>query len=387
MKVFFFKNVDFLIFVLFRQHYVLPLWLTNKFKMRAKEYLFVNESKLAYAKEIGNLLEKLSLLRLDKEATEVFYNQVLSSDVHIKNYNYQKKMHDSKNAMQQDTPVKENFEGELSIENSSGIRKEMLKVIQQDESYGYLYYLLGTEYNSSSYDMPIDCIPDVERIKAALATNRDDYPKSSLDDYLEDSFNYDQYDKMIARFDLDSKQILEAFNKIYQLFDELRCYKMKISGIQQVLNEYTFKDEVEKFVVFSVVQNMIIAFCSQDKSMLRCHREIERVVLPLRKKYNSSSSSKDTIASKVFLNGQRGKKLDIIRVFNALYELDFFKNESQNKISKKEVFETLGRFLNIDLSNFHNDLSRSLTDSTALEKHLKIFEDMENKMENIFNSK
>lgn len=118
--------------------------------MRAKEYLFVNESKLTYAKEIGNLLEKLSLLRLDKEATEVFYNQVLSSDVHIKNYNYQKKMHDSKNAMQQDTPVKENFEGELSIENSSGIRKEMLKVIQQDESYGYLYYLLGTEYNSSS---------------------------------------------------------------------------------------------------------------------------------------------------------------------------------------------------------------------------------------------
>lgn len=74
-----------------------------------------------------------------------------------------------------------------------------------------------------------------------------------MDDYLEDSFNYDQYDKMIARFDLDSKQILEAFNKIYQLFDELRCYKMKISGIQQVLNEYTFKDEVEKFVVFSVV--------------------------------------------------------------------------------------------------------------------------------------
>lgn len=355
--------------------------------MRAKEYLYLHKSQMTYANEIKKLLERLSVLRLDKEATEVFYNQVLSSDVHIKNYNYQKKMHDSKNAMQQDTPVKENYDGELSIENSSEIRKEMLKVIQQDESYGYLYYLLGTEYNSSSYDMPIDCIPNIERIKTALATNRDNYPKSSLDEYLEDSFNYDQYDKMIAHFDLDSKQILAVFNKIYQLFDELRCCKMKISGIQQILNFCPFKDNLEKFIVLSVVQNMIVTFCSQDKSMLRCHRELERVVLPLRKEYFDNSSKENGIGSKVYLNNQKGKKLDMIRVFNALYELDFFKNESQNKISKKEVFETLGRFLNIDLSKFQNDLSRSLTDSTALEKHLKIFEDMENKMENIFNSR
>ena len=79
--------------------------------------------------------------------------------------------------------------------------------------------------------------------------------------------------------------------------------------------------------------------------------------------------------------------LDFTRVLNAMYEKGFFKDEQQNKISKKEVFETFGECLNMDLSKFQNDLSRSLTDSTALEKHLKVFEDLKDKMEEIFNSR
>lgn len=91
--------------------------------------------------------------------------------------------------------------------------------------------------------------------------------------------------------------------------------------------------------------------------------------------------------SKVYLNPKRGTKIDFIRVVNVLYELGFFTDAQGNSISKKEVFTTLGRFANVNLEDYDKDLSRALNDSTALEKHLKIFDRMGEKMEEIFNSK
>lgn len=91
--------------------------------------------------------------------------------------------------------------------------------------------------------------------------------------------------------------------------------------------------------------------------------------------------------SKVYLNPKRGSKIDFIRVVNVLYELGFFTDAQGNSICKKEVFTTLGRFVNVNLEDYDKDLSRALNDSTALDKHLKIFERMGEKMEEIFNSK
>ena len=357
--------------------------------MRAKEYLYQNESRLTYAKEIKLLLEKLSQLRLDKEGTEKFFNCVLLSDTHKKSYNFQLRMHGSKNAMQQDSPVFENYDNEVAIESSSAVRNELFEVIRGDASYGYLFYLLGTERNATLQGLPIDCIPDFQRIKNAVSDNRDWYPRVTLDAYLEDDFNYAQYDEMLSKFELTESQLLQIFNKAYNIYDEVRCVKVKISSVQKHLDGFEFSDDSEKYIVFSVVQNMIKQFGSQDVSLLRCNREIERRLLPLHNELAPDTNNVEAqkAGSKVFLNSQKGKKLDLIRIINVMYELDFFKNESQNKITKKEVFETLGNFLNIDLSRFQNDLSRSLTDSTALEKHLKVFEDMQDKMEQIFNSK
>ena len=61
--------------------------------------------------------------------------------------------------------------------------------------------------------------------------------------------------------------------------------------------------------------------------------------------------------------------------------------ENGNKLLKKDFFTAMGRALNVDLSNYDNDLARSLSDSTALDKHLKVFIEMREKMEEIFNSK
>ena len=91
--------------------------------------------------------------------------------------------------------------------------------------------------------------------------------------------------------------------------------------------------------------------------------------------------------SEVYLNQRKGTKLDFIRVVNTLYELGFFTDKTGGKVAKKMVFTTLGNSLNMDLSAYDKDLSRSLTDSTALEKHLKIFKEMQKCMTGIFNSK
>ena len=72
------------------------------------------------------------------------------------------------------------------------------------------------------------------------------------------------------------------------------------------------------------------------------------------------------VESPVYLSDEKGAKIDIIR---------------------KDFFTAMGKAINKDLSNYDKDLSRSTSDSTALEKHLRIFVDMKKKMEEIWNSK
>ena len=88
---------------------------------------------------------------------------------------------------------------------------------------------------------------------------------------------------------------------------------------------------------------------------------------------------------KIFLSKERGKRLDMIRVINSIFELGFFVDENGRKSNKKDVFIVMGHAMNVDFSNFHNDLSSSLADSTSMNKHLKIFEEMLEMMKKIFN--
>ena len=88
---------------------------------------------------------------------------------------------------------------------------------------------------------------------------------------------------------------------------------------------------------------------------------------------------------KIFLSKERGRRLDMIRVINSIIELGFFTDENGRKSNKKDVFVVLGHAMNVDFSNYHNDLSSSLADSTSMNKHLKIFEEMLDVMKKIFN--
>ena len=91
--------------------------------------------------------------------------------------------------------------------------------------------------------------------------------------------------------------------------------------------------------------------------------------------------------SPIYLSTAKGQKIDLIRVLNVMYEQGRFTGKDGSKLTKKEFFIEAGRTFNVDLSSYDKDLSRSMSDSTKLEKHLKPFEDMKLKMIEIWNSK
>ena len=91
--------------------------------------------------------------------------------------------------------------------------------------------------------------------------------------------------------------------------------------------------------------------------------------------------------SNIYLSEKKGMKINYIRVINCLYELGFFVDENQNIINKIDVMKVFGSIINKDLKDYDKDLSRALSDSTALDKNLEIFSLLKDKMNEIFNSK
>lgn len=69
-----------------------------------------------------------------------------------------------------------------------------------------------------------------------------------------------------------------------------------------------------------------------------------------------------------------------------MYEIGMFTGKNGEPVTKKEFMVAFGKAANIDLTKYDNDLSRALSDSTALDKHLRVFDDMRQKMTDIFNS-
>jgi hypothetical protein len=91
--------------------------------------------------------------------------------------------------------------------------------------------------------------------------------------------------------------------------------------------------------------------------------------------------------SPIYLSTAKGQKIDLIRVLNVMFEQGRFKGKDGAKLTKKDFFTEMGHTLHVDLSDYDKDLSRSMSDSTKLEKHTKPFEDMKQKMIDIWNSK
>lgn len=353
--------------------------------MRAKEYLNQHRHDLKYAEVVGQIIDDLLPLRKDKEATNAYMNRRLSADIRFQHYLLKKELFERGNAMQPEEPVFEDLEGEINKDISIEVRKELFCVIREDDSFGYLFYILGTEYNAHHSGEPIDCVPDSEQILRSIIDNRDDYPKKKLDSFINEDLNYRQYCTLLdGNYWADDDTLyLKYFNRVYQIYDELRLRRGSMSEVKKYLQEQKFDNDAEKFWIYSFIITLIEAPRQKDESLGRCKMQLAREIEPLRERIMSQPTS--TGKSPVYLTERTGAKIDIIRVLNVLYEMGTFTGENGKKISKKDFMVAMGQAMNMDLSGYDKDLSRSLSDSTKLEKHLRIFENMLQKMTDIFN--
>nr|WP_295877375.1 hypothetical protein [uncultured Chitinophaga sp.] len=79
--------------------------------------------------------------------------------------------------------------------------------------------------------------------------------------------------------------------------------------------------------------------------------------------------------SNLYLSRQRGKKIDFIRIINAMYELRFFRDSEEKIPTKESVMRNFGKVLGIDLSGYDSDLSQAFN-SGAVETNISIFDEM-----------
>ena len=169
-------------------------------------------------------------------------------------------------------------------------------------------------------------MPDEHGIVEALKISRDDYPKSSLSEFLEDN----SYENQAAK-DLMGRFICEIISRTAQ----------------------------------------------DDKRLGRIEEELDRH-LP------DESSLPDMGSSKFHLQQKKGRKTDFVRVMNVLLEMGFIVDSDAAKAKKSDFFQALGKLLNENFKDYQNLLSTTKGASVSDQRALtKVFEDMLAKQKDI----
>jgi len=131
------------------------------------------------------------------------------------------------------------------------------------------------------------------------------------------------------------------------------------------------------------VIRLIDTFEPDDTQLERSKKELSKSISDIRNKYENEESR---TKSKLHLCSKKGYKVNFIRVVNVLYELGFFQGESNERVSKKEVFASFGDLLNANYSSFQNDLTTTQSASNSDLKCLtEIFEKMLEKQKELIN--
>lgn len=265
--------------------------------MRAKEYIHLNRANIKHIDLVERIISDLSPLRMDKKKTDEYYNKVLSSDIRKQTYLLQVDLYDKCNAMQQEEPRLETFEGEVPYEIAADVREILFQILKEDKSFGYVFFQLGNEHNSKHSSDPIDCIPNHDVISNAISNNRDCYPHGEIASYLDDDFNYDQNEMLLSNgySENEPEKLTSIFNLAYEMYDVLRCRKSSIAAIKQQLATIMPTDDLSaKDISYAleITHSLISEYSPEDKAMERVANEILKKLSSLGHKKSSSIQEK-----------------------------------------------------------------------------------------------
>ncbi len=248
--------------------------------MRAKEYITLHRNEIKNIDLVEKIINELKPLRLSKQLTDDYYNRILSADFRKQSFLLQMELHKKNNAMQQEEPSLETYEGEVPYELAAEVRESLFKILKEDKSYGYIFFQLGNEHNTKHNAEPVDCIPNPDAIIFAISENRDNYPHTSIEEYLDDEFNYYENEELLKNgyTEDDDDRRLAIFNLAYQIYDNTRCVKHSITQAKRIIkslddSEFDTKDVCNALVI---ADNLITAFSMGDNMMDRVSNEISK---------------------------------------------------------------------------------------------------------------
>jgi len=109
-----------------------------------------------------------------------------------------------------------------------------------------------------------------------------------------------------------------------------------------------------------------------------CETEIEKLkkISELEKPDNHDLSER---LAGFKISDKKGTKIDLLRVFSALYELRLIEKQNGDLPNKKEFIEAIGKFLGTDFSKFHQDLSQAFQGG-SIESNTEIFDKLKNQI-------
>ncbi len=175
--------------------------------------------------------------------------------------------------------------------------------------------------------------------------------------------------------------ILEEIDQRWPLpgDDEEVADKFKWANIKQHVDALTDSNGQMSYLInisAEYKQDVICNGLSSNGIAEMCQIEMDRI-----KQQQELEAMKKPYAGDIYLSGEKGKKINFIRVINGLYELRYFQDAQGQIPSKETVMVTLGKALGVDLSTYDSDLSQAFGTGNC-EKNTAIFKQMIEMTEN-----
>ena len=113
--------------------------------MSAREYLRTHQKSMCYFEDVKRIVNELSEIRHDKKATEDYYERILTSDIRYNQYEEWDSLRREYGGSGLVEPECEQYFDEIDKDYVSFVREELLKAVQDDNSFGYIVCLLSKE--------------------------------------------------------------------------------------------------------------------------------------------------------------------------------------------------------------------------------------------------
>jgi hypothetical protein len=112
----------------------------------------------------------------------------------------------------------------------------------------------------------------------------------------------------------------------------------------------------------------------------QCELEIKK----LKALAELESTPAQTKAVSKFTLSKALSKIDYIRIINALYELRCFQNKDETYPNKIDVMTAFGNLINIDLSDFSNNINKAFNSNVSIEQNIEIFDKLQKKTKDLY---